>query len=74
MAVGKVPNRDCFPHDVQQAVKAVREAQKLQQVPWAGKQVKACYIQNCTQLTDARIVKDTACSAAEICRYVLLAQ
>ena len=74
MAVGKVQPRHCFPDDIQQAIQAIREAQTVQEVPWAGMQVKACYLQNSTQLTEDRIVKDTACSAAEICRYLLFAQ
>ena len=72
MAVGKVHG---FPDDLQQAVQAIREAQKLQEGPWVGMQLQACYSQRSIQLTKDKRMKDNACSAVEeICRHVLLAQ
>lgn len=73
--VGKEQRRHCLPDDIQDAVEATKGAQALQKAPWAGMQLKACYIQNYTQPAKHRIVEDSACSTAdEVSRYAAVQQ
>lgn len=75
LGVGKPQSRCSLPDDVQVAVEAIKRAQALQMVPWAGRQLKACYIQNYTHPAKPRAVEDSACSAAdEVSRYVAVQQ
>ena len=72
MAVGKAQSRHGLPADIQHAVEAVKQAQRQQELPWAGTQSEIRYMQF-HRLVESSAVEGSACSAVdEICRCTFL--
>lgn len=73
MAAGDFHSNPCLPADINKKVEAIKQARKLQELPWTGMQLKACHLQR-HQLQEGSVVQGIDCSAVdEIDRCTLAA-